>query len=85
MAITKPVPHIRKACLAFMVGDNLGQHQISEINQSFISGHICRWCKVTYKKACKEGKCYWDKLDPTKPDERTVHDYDQYAEIVEQE
>jgi hypothetical protein len=83
--ITKPVPHIRKAGLAFMVGDNLGQHQISEMNQSFSSGHICRWCKVTYKKACKEGMCYWDKLDPTKPDEWTVQDYDQYAEIAKQE
>ena len=78
--VTEPVSHIRKAGLAFMVGDNLGQHQISEMNQSFSSGYICRWCKVRYKEACKEGKCYWDKQDESKPMEWTVQDYDRYAE-----
>ena len=37
-----------KAGLAYIIGDNLGQHTIAELNQAFSCANICHWCKISY-------------------------------------
>ena len=56
--IEHPTKTAVRAGLQYIVGDNLGQHTIAELNQSFSSGNICRWCKVTYDEACRKGLAY---------------------------
>ena len=40
--VTKPTLKFVKAGLGAFVGDNLGLHQLSELNSVFSSGNICR-------------------------------------------
>ena len=79
-----PVLATVKAGLAYIVGDNLGQHNLSEISQSFSSGNICRWCKATYREVCKDGLCYSGCRDDFKPEKWTVQEYDQNADLAEE-
>ena len=44
ITIEKPFSRVVKAGLCYMVGDNLGQHAISEMSECFSSGHICEIC-----------------------------------------
>ena len=84
VAVDIPTKKTVRAGLQFVVGDNLGQHNIAELNQSFSSGHICRWCKITYNEACREGLAYADCKDGFCPDRWTVTEYDEKAtEAVE--
>ena len=46
--VEKPTKRVVKAGLQFIVGDNLGAHNLAEMNQVFSSGNICRWCKANY-------------------------------------
>ena len=46
--IDKPVKKTLKAGVAYLVGENLGQHTLAEMNHRFSAGCICRWCTVTY-------------------------------------
>ena len=78
--IEVPVKKNVKAGLQFIVGDNLGQHCLAEMNSVFSSGRICRWCKVTYNEACRDSLIYAGCKDKFKPDEWTVEDYEKNAD-----
>ena len=80
--IDKPVKKTVKAGLAYLVGDNLGQHTLAEMNQCFSAGCICRWCTVTYDQI-KQGECFWEE-DEFKPEEWTVQAYDDLADQAEE-
>lgn len=58
VSIEKPSSKIVKAGLALVVGDNLGQHLLGEMNSVFSSGNICRVCDATYEDVCKNFKLY---------------------------
>ena len=77
--ILKPCEKIVKVGLAYVVGDNLGQHSLAEMSTSFSSGFICRWCQVDYKAVCQEGKCYKGCQEGFDPVEWTVEEYDRMA------
>ena len=79
ITVVAPYEHNVKAGLAYIVGDNLGQHNISEISQSFSSGNICRWCKATHKEVCKEGMGYSGCKDDFNPEVWTADMYDENA------
>ena len=81
--INVPVKKTIKAGLAYLVGDNLGQHNLAEMNQCFSAGCICRWCKATYEDVT--GSCFWDDQDISKPAEWTVDAYDNYADLAGEE
>ena len=83
--IVAPVIKTVRAGLQYIVGDNLGQHNIAEMNQAFSSGYICRWCKATYNQVCRDGQCYSGCQDGFRPDEWTVEDYDECAKKAEDE
>ena len=83
--ISKPTPMTVRAGLAYIVGDNLGQHSLAELTTNFNHGFICRWCKVTYKEACTEGKCYAGCEDDFKPEVWTKEEYDRCAELAEKD
>ena len=51
--VFKPRNKTVYAGLAYIIGDNLGQHLIAEMNQCFSAGNICRWCKITYQDVCR--------------------------------
>ena len=57
LQLTKPTLKTVRVGLAYIVGDNLGQHNISEISQSFSSGYICRWCQALYEDVCRRNLC----------------------------
>ena len=73
-----------KAGLAYIIGDNLGQHIIAELNQAFSCGNICRWCKISYNDCCINGKAYKHCEDGFEPQEWTVRDYDAKALAAEE-
>ena len=73
-----------KAGLAYIIGDNLGQHTIAELNQAFSCGNICRWCKISYDDCCINGKAYKHCEDGFEPQEWTVRDYDAKALAAEE-
>ena len=83
--VENPVKRIVKAGLQFIIGDNLGQHQIAEMNQVFSSGKICRWCTISYDEACKQGLAYQGCRDGFKPDDWTVEVYDANAEKAKED
>ena len=83
--ILKPVKRIVKAGLQFIVGDNLGQHTLAEMNQVFSSGRICRWCVTTYDEVCKQGLCYKNCREGFEPNEWTVDKYNELAEKATEE
>ena len=58
VSIEKPSPKIVKAGLALVVGDNLGQHLLGEMNSACSSGTICRFCDAIYEDVCKNFKLY---------------------------
>ena len=83
--VDKPTKKIVRAGLQFIVGDNLGQHTLGEMNQVFSSGFICRWCKVTYREVCKEGLCFSKCKEDFEPEEWTVPDYNLKASKAEED
>ena len=82
--IEHPTKTAVRAGLQYIVGDNLGQHTIAELNVSFSSGNICRWCKVTYDEACRKGLAYKDCQDEFRPENWTVQEYDEKATEAEE-
>ena len=58
LKVDRPSPRTYKAGVAVVVGDNLGQHQLAEMNSVFSSGFICRFCDATYDDVCKNNKVY---------------------------
>ena len=85
ISIDVPTKKVVRAGLQFVVGDNLGQHNLAEMNQVFSSGFICRWCKISYEDACKKSLCYRDCQDGFRPEEWTTEDYDMCADKAEEE
>ena len=83
--IEKPYEKTVKVGLAFLVGDNLGQHSIAEMSTSFSSGQICRWCKACYRPVCQEGKCYAGCDEGYEPELWSVESYDEMANKAEQD
>ena len=84
LLIRKPVRSTVKVGLCFVVGDNLGQHVLGEFNSNFSSGYICRWCKITYKEACKESLCYNGCQPDFVVEDRTMEDHDRSAQLAEE-
>ena len=84
MKIMKPFETTLKVGLAYIIGDNLGQHNLMEYSQCFSSGPICRWCHTTYNEACKKGLIYSGSSDEFKPKPWTIEDYDTNAGLAEE-
>ena len=82
LKLEKPIQRIVKAGLAMVVGDNLGQHQLGEMNSVFSSGFICRYCDATYEDVCKNGKLYSGCEDDYESEELTEKKYDEYADLA---
>ena len=85
IVINKPVKKTVKAGLMVIVGDNLGLHQLSELNCCFSNGHICRICKVTYEEVCKQNLLYSGVEDEFEPELFTEATYDALANKAETE
>ena len=83
--VQKPTERRVLAGLQYIVGDNLGQHTLAEMNQVFSSGRICRWCKVSYKEVCKEGLTHKGCKEGFDPDDWTVAAYEELANNAEEE
>ena len=84
LRVASPVDSTVKVGLAYIVGDNLGQHNLSEISQSFSSGLICRWCKATYEDVCRESLCYSGCKEGFNPEKWTVEEYNRNADLAEE-
>ena len=84
LQLTKPTLKTVRVGLAYIVGDNLGQHNISEISQSFSSGYICRWCKALYEDVCRRNLCYSGSEDNFHVEEWSVEEYDLNATLAEE-
>ena len=85
IVINKPVKRTIKAGLMVIVGDNLGLHQLSELNCCFSSGHICRICQATYEQVCKQNLLYSGVEEQFKPKLFTEAAYDDLANKAETE
>ena len=85
MKISKPCDKTVKVGLAYIVGDNLGQHSLAEMSASFSSGQICRWCKADYRSVCQEGKSYKGCEEGYEPDDWTVESYNESADKADSE
>ena len=85
LEINLPVKETVHVGLAFIIGDNLGQHNLAEMSQSFSSGYICRWCKASYDEVCRRGLCYDGIEGDFHPNEWTVPEYDSTAQKAEDE
>ena len=84
LSIDVPMSQIVKAGLVYIIGDNLGQHSISELNQCFSSGNICRWCLGSYKDICKDSMNFFDWREGVDvPEEWTEELYDASASKAE--
>ena len=82
LKLEKPIERIVKAGLAMVVGDNLGQHQLGEMNSVFSSGFICRYCDASYEDVCKNGKIYSGCESEYESEELTEKKYDEYADLA---
>ena len=67
-----------------IIGDNLGCHTLAEMNTSFSSGIVCRYCKAKYKDICKEHKAYGGCEDDYDPEPWTPQDYDEKVVLAEE-
>ena len=83
MEITKPTTMTVKVGLAYIIGDNLGAHTVSEMSQSFSSGFVCRWCKITYDDIHHKRFCYKECSSDFNVTKWTVEDYDNLADTAE--
>ena len=83
MEITKPTTMTVKVGLAYIIGDNLGAHTVSEMSQSFSSGFVCRWCKITYDDIHNKRFCYKECSSDFNVTKWTVEDYDNLADTAE--
>lgn len=77
-----PERKIVKAALCYIVGDNLGLHQLGEFSSSFSAGHICRMCEATYQDVCKEHLVYADIKEDYHPVKFTPDSYDAFANLA---
>ena len=78
--IHNPDKKVVRAGLAYIVGDNLGQHQVAEMNSVFSSGYICRICNATYKDVCKNHLLYSGCKDEYKTEYLSEAQYDAFAD-----
>ena len=78
--VSKPFDHLVKAGLGAFVGDNLGLHQLGELNSVFSSGNICRVCKADYKSVCTDSLAYAGVADGFEPELFTAREYDALAD-----
>ena len=82
--VEKPSQRVVKAGLVLVVGDNLGQHQLAEMNSVFSSGFICRYCNATYDDVCKNKKIYSGCDDTYATEQLTEQKYDMCADLAEE-
>ena len=82
LEVNKPVKKVLKVGLAMIVGDNLGQHMLSEMNCCFSSGYICRVCNATYSDVCRNHLLYSNIEDDYKTDFLTKEKYDACADLA---
>ena len=82
LQVEKPVKKIVKVGLAMIVGDNLGQHMLSELNCCFSSGFICRVCNATYSDVCKKHLLYSNIQEDYQTEYLTREKYDACADLA---
>ena len=75
-----PEKKVVKAGLCYIVGDNLGLHQLAELSCCFSSGQICRVCQIEYKDACQKHLLYADIEEDFHPE---AFDEDIYNECAD--
>ena len=77
-----PEKKVVKVALCYIVGDNLGLHQLAEFSANFSSGQICRVCQATYEDVCKKHRVYADIEEDFHPIEFTKDSYDAFANLA---
>ena len=77
-----PERKVVKAALCYIVGDNLGLHQLAEHSSCFSSGYICRVCEVKYKDVCKNNLLYSKCEEGFDPEYFTEEKYDAFANLA---
>ena len=82
--VNVPEHKVVKAALCYIVGDNLGLHQLAELSASFSSGYICRVCQIEYKDACQNHRIYSNCEEGFQPDSFTKENYDTFANLAEE-
>ena len=82
LQVENPVKKVVKAGLAMIVGDNLGQHMLSEMNCCFSAGFICRVCNATYKDVCKKHLLYSGIQEDYETEYMTKEIYDVCANLA---
>ena len=80
--IQNPSSQVIKAGVFVFVGDNLGAHQLAELNCAFNSGSICRFCTATYKDVCQNYLVYSGCKEGYNPLKMTPEYYDRLADIA---
>ena len=84
LQVEKPVKKTVKVGLAMIVGDNLGQHMLSEMNCCFSSGFICRVCNATYLDVCKKHLLYSNIQEDYQTEYLTKEKYDACANLAQE-
>jgi hypothetical protein len=82
LVIEKPFKKVVKAGLALIVGDNLGQHMLAEMNACFSSGNICRVCSAKYVDVCKKQLLYDEIEENYHTEFLTKEKYDAFADLA---
>ena len=82
ISVEKPFPSVIKAGIAAFVGDNLGAHQLAELNCAFNSGPICRYCSATYQDICQKYLLYAGCEEDYHPVKMSPERYDQLADVA---
>ena len=80
--VNVPEKKVVKVALAYIVGDNLGLHQLGEFSSNFNHGQICRVCEVTYEDACQKHRVYADIEENFHPIKFTKDSYDEFANLA---
>ena len=82
LEVEKPSKKVLKIGLGLVVGDNLGQHMLCEMNCCFSSGFICRFCNAKYFDVCKEHHLYSEIDDDYSTEPLTKAKYDECADLA---
>ena len=81
--VNDPEKKVAKAALCYIVGDNLGLHQLAEFSANFNSGHICRVCEAKYEDVCRKHLLYAGREEGYYPPKFSVDSYNEFAQLAE--
>ena len=82
LEVKKPSKKVLKIGLGLVVGDNLGQHMLCEMNCCFSSGFICRFCNGKYSDICKDHLLYSEIDEDYSTELLTKAKYDECADLA---